>query len=33
MLLGGNEVFSKNEIRIRGDLNILLIGDPGMGKS
>lgn len=33
MLLGGCEVLTENKARIRGDLNIMLIGDPGTGKS
>ena len=33
MLLGGAETISKNKTKIRGDLNIMLIGDPGTGKS
>ena len=33
MLLGGNETISKNKSKVRGDINIMLIGDPGTGKS
>lgn len=34
MLLGGNEIKSDtSNNKIRGDINILLIGDPGTGKS
>ena len=33
MLLGGNEIKSENNNKVRGDINVLLIGDPGTGKS
>lgn len=32
-MLGGKEIHLENNGRIRGDINILLIGDPGTGKS
>ena len=32
-LIGGTEIQTENHIRIRGDINVMLVGDPSTGKS
>ncbi len=33
LLFGGTRKFLPDGMRLRGDINVLLLGDPGTGKS
>lgn len=32
-IFGGQQKFSEGKHRMRGDINVMLLGDPGLGKS